>query len=78
MKKYIKYLTIFEAAKRLNLSTQSVYLKLRAGKFPGARQVGVRNKWEIPEESLRLYVESCRREALARFPDPVEHAPPLI
>lgn len=43
-------MTVQEAAQALNLSTDSIYVMLDKGKFPGARKWG--RDWMIPAEAI--------------------------
>ena len=47
-----RYMTVQEAAQELNLSTDSIYVMLDQGKFPGARKWG--RDWQIPIETIEL------------------------
>jgi hypothetical protein len=56
------FLTATQAARALGLDRSHVGSLLRAGKFPGAFQVGEREFWLVPKVSVEAYRERRRKQ----------------
>lgn len=67
-------LSVAQAAERLGVTTESIYVLLRRGKIAHYR-IGLRGgKIRIKPEDLDLYLESCRVESeVARPSRPLKH-----
>lgn len=55
-------LTVRDVAKRLNVSTSSVYALIQKGRLPHHRIGAGRGAIRVSEEDLAAYLESCRTQ----------------
>lgn len=68
-----EWLTVPEAAERLGISANTVYLEIASGRLPCLRVGPKGGKIRLTEEDLAVYLEACRRAPLAGHGRPLKY-----